>query len=243
MTGGVSMHIGEKSWYSSLTSPATSHLPPNLPQNHTLRRKKKRKQNSTLLFISTADTLAQATMAPISWQAFFLLLMIPPFHSSHNRLRDPFQNSIRSYHCSASDHSKASHCPLNKTQTPLVTPEDLLDPAFGPFLNFGSSYSHPASQWTVTVIFFPLLKFFYLQKFMLTIPFLSNALHWTHDIEVPLLISCRIITLLMCLLVVACFNLQWMQNYWVNEITYLRNGKVMKKYLNKEANSLGEIQV
>lgn len=47
----------------------------------------------------------------------------------------------------------------------------------------------------------------------------------------------------MCLLVVACFNLQWMQNYWMNEITYLRNGKVMKKYLNKEANSLGEIQV
>lgn len=179
MTGGVSMHIGEKSWYSSLTSPATSHLPPTsvgsiskFTSKPYTQKKKKRKQNSTLLFISTADTLAQATMAPISWQAFFLLLMIPPFHSSHNRLRDPFQNSIRSYHCSASDHSKASHCPLNKTQTPLVTPEDLLDPAFGSFLNFGSSYSHPASQWTVTVIFFPLLKFFYLQKFMLTIPFL-----------------------------------------------------------------------
>lgn len=189
MTGGVSMHIGEKSWYSSLTSPATSHLPPTsvgsiskFTSKPYTQKKKKRKQNYTLLFISTADTLAQATMAPISWQAFFLLLMIPPIHSSHNRLRDPFQNSIRSYHCSASDHSKASHCLLNKTQTPLVTHEDLLDPAFGPFLNFGSSYSHPASQWTITVIFFPLLKFFYLQKFMLTIPFLWNALHWTHDI-------------------------------------------------------------
>ena len=187
MTGGVSMHIGEKPWCSSLTSPAISHLPPTSVgsiskfTSKPYTQKKKRTQNYTFLFISNADTLAQATTAPISWQAFFLLLMILAIHSSHNRLRDPFQNSIRSYHCSASDHSKVSHCPLNKTQAPLVAHEALLDLAFGPFLTFASSCSHPASQWTITVIFFPSLKFFYLQNFVLTIPFLWNARHLTHD--------------------------------------------------------------
>lgn len=117
-----------------------------------------------------------------SLDSLFPSLMIPPIRSSHNRLRDHFQNSIRSYHCSASDHSKASNCPLNKTQTPRVAHEALLDPAFGPFLNFAASSFHPASQWTITVIFFPFLKFFYLQNFMLTIPFLWSALHLTHDI-------------------------------------------------------------
>lgn len=188
MTGGVSMLIGEKSWYSSLTSPAISHLPPIsvgsiskfTSKPYTQKEKKKAKlYNALHLHCWHSGPSHHGTNL---LTGLFPSLMIPPIRSSHNRLRDHFQNSIRSYHCSASDHSKASNCPLNKTQTPRVAHEALLDPAFGPFLNFAASSFHPASQWTITVIFFPFLKFSYLQNFMLTIPFLWSALHLTHDI-------------------------------------------------------------
>lgn len=109
--------MDEKSWDSSWFIPYfTIYIHPlwtsigsisNLSQNH------------TPLSVSTSDTLAQAAMVPTSWMVFFLLLLTPPIHSSHNRLRDPFENVNRSYHRSASDLSKASHHSLNKTQTPL----------------------------------------------------------------------------------------------------------------------------
>lgn len=61
---------------------------------------------------------------------------------------------------------KASHCPLNKTQIPLVAYWVLLDLACDPLLNFASFHSCPPSQWTITLVSFPLLKLFYLQDFV-----------------------------------------------------------------------------